>query len=236
MFSLQLSVKDRRRYRCIYHSRITFSTNIRNQLYLISFKKKSIINSNIFIKKTLLSTQLTAICFFLHRGPNNIYLVCFILWGKLTLSDNQLESTADWVSTHIRFWITIVYTTSPFTPCSCFSCTACDWPWSWGSLNEKTSTYLSQYLVLLYQWWVLKDQHGHCSTREIRHPSPRSSLSLELVHREENQYSVNQVSQQADIWFCAMWTCSPEQMSISDWTRSVYFSDVLIVCFSQMFY
>lgn len=60
-------------------------------------------------------------------------------------------------------------------------------PFHFSCTSKKTSTYLFQYLVFRYQWLVLKDQRGHCSTLKIRHPFPKSSLSLELEQRGENQ-------------------------------------------------
>lgn len=60
--------------------------------------------------------------------------------------------------------------------------------------KSEAAAYLSPYLVLLYRWSGLTDQHGRCSTLKIRHPFPKSSLSQELEKRTEskNQYSINQ--------------------------------------------
>lgn len=60
------------------------------------------------------------------------------------------------------------------------------------------SSYLFQYWVLPDLWLVWKDQHGHCSILEIRHPSPKSSLSLELKQRrgrKRNQCSIQTLAE-----------------------------------------
>lgn len=72
--------------------------------------------------------------------------------------------------------------------------------------KSKVAAYLSLYLVLLYRWLGLTNQHGRCSTLKIRHPFPRSSLSQELEKRTEskNQYSIKQAvlwHQQKDLMF-----------------------------------